>query len=290
MSALDSKYALLVRREFWEHRTLWLAPAVVALLIVILPLFGNFSFGRGGGLTVSQPDMPPAMLSYFSTVLLVGLAGVLGVVAGIVSLVYLLDCLFAERRDRSILFWKSLPVSDAQTVLTKLGVALVLMPLLTLVLVLLAYCLLAGLLSLRYEHLRGAFGLANFGRGLTLVPQLAASWAYFALWFAPVAAWLMLASVFAKRAPLVYAVLPPVVLSLLERLLLDSSHIDRFIASRLRPEMPVIPRLDPTNPLLSPAGPDWIRQLGDPDLWLGLAAAAVMVYIVIRVRRYRDDT
>jgi ABC-2 type transport system permease protein len=133
MSLWNSKYAVLVRRELWEHRILWLAPAAVALLIVVLPMFGgNLNIGPSGRPDATTPGVPPQMQPFLSTMLLTGLAGVLGVVACIVSLVYLLDCLFAERKDRSILFWKSLPVSDAETVLAKLGLALVVVPLLTL--------------------------------------------------------------------------------------------------------------------------------------------------------------
>src|SRR5207245_2315921 len=42
-----------------------------------------------------------------------------------------LDALHGERRDRSILFWKSLPVSDLTTVLSKASIPLVVLPLLT---------------------------------------------------------------------------------------------------------------------------------------------------------------
>jgi ABC-2 type transport system permease protein len=215
---------------------------------------------------------------------------VLGVVAWIVSLVYLLDCLFAERKDRSILFWKSLPVSDAETVLAKLGLALVVVPLLTLAMAVLCYCLMAGLLPLRYEHMRTAFDLAHVGRGLAALPQLANNWLFTVLWFAPGAAYLMLASVLAKRAPLAYAVLPPVVLFMIEQLLLDSNYVGGFLQGWIAPWASAIAQTDPENPFGRMGGPDWLTILQQPDLWLGLAATAVMVYMVIRLRRYRDDT
>ena len=53
-------------------------------------------------------------------------------------------------------------------------------------------------------------------------------------------------------------------------------------------------RVNPASPFISDGrvveAPTWLLHLREPDLWLGLAAAAVMVYIVIRLRRYRDDT
>src|SRR5690606_3193526 len=212
MNFRGHKYALLVRRELWEHKALWLAPLVVGALMVILPMFGNFRAGPGFEINTSTPDIPPEMRRYAGQLLMAGLAAVLGVVSCLVTVVYLLDCLFAERKDRSILFWKSLPVSDAETVLSKLALALIIVPLLTLVVAFLAYVLLSGLLFLRYEHLRPAMEQISLAQGLLTLGQLASKWLFVLLWYAPVAAYLMLASVLAKRTPLVYAVLPPVAL------------------------------------------------------------------------------
>src|SRR5690606_10283308 len=156
----QGKHMLLLRREFWEHRALWLAPAVVALLLAVVPLFGNYRIQVGGGVQASRPDLPPQLWEQFGAMTLFGVATVLGIVACLVSIAYLLDNLFAERKDRSILFWKSLPVSDAQTVLCKLAVALAVVPLIALLLSLLSYVLLVGLLYLRYEHLRPALEFA----------------------------------------------------------------------------------------------------------------------------------
>src|SRR5206468_10746510 len=49
----------------------------------------------------------------------------------IVGIFYCLDALYGERRDRSILFWKSLPVSDVMAVLSKLAIPIVILPLLS---------------------------------------------------------------------------------------------------------------------------------------------------------------
>lgn len=287
----QGKYALLLRREFWEHRALWLAPVVVALLMVVAPLFGNFRAPGGGVFQTSAPDLPPQLWQQFGAVLLFGQASVLGIIACIVSVVYLLDCLFAERKDRSILFWKSLPVSDAQTVCTKLAVALLAVPLLTLLLSLLSYVLLAGLLYLRYEHLRPAMEFAFNGHTLALVPRLVGQWAFALLWYAPAATYLMLASVLAKRAPLVYAALPPAVLILLEGLAFDTRHVASFLGQWLvRPWRRASQPGGSGENLVQIMTPDWSPLLREPDIWLGLAAAALMVYIIIRLRRYRDDT
>lgn len=283
----QGKHALLLRREFWEHRALWLAPAVVALLMVVVPLFGNYRMSIGGRQTV-RPDLPPQLLEQFGAVTLFGVAMVLGVVACVVGIAYLLDNLFAERKDRSILFWKSLPVSDTQTVLCKLAVALVVVPLIALLLSVLSYALLAGLLYLRYEHLRPALELAFNGHTWALLARLAGHWLGTLLWYAPVATYLMLASVLARRAPLVYAVLPPAVLMLVEDLAFDTRHVAAFVGDwLLRPWQRTPGSGDNLAQMMVP---DWTTLLRGPELWLGLAAAALMVYIIIRLRRYRDDT
>ena len=283
----QGKYALLLRREFWEHRALWLAPAVVALLMVVVPLFGNFRV-QGGGLQISSPDLPPQLWEQFGAMTLFGVAVVLGMVAALVSIAYLLDNLFAERKDRSILFWKSLPVSDAQTVLCKLAVALLVVPLLTLLLSLLSYALLVGLLYLRYEHLRPALEFAFNHHTWMLLVRMSGQWAVTLLWYAPVATYLMLASVLARRAPLVYAVLPPAVLMLVENLAFDTRHVAGFLGDWLARPWQRPPGSG--DNLVQMMVPDWTTLLRGPELWLGLAAAAVMVYIIIRLRRYRDDT
>jgi ABC-2 type transport system permease protein len=288
MSAWDSKASLLARRELWEHKSLWLAPSVVALLIVVLPLFGNFHIGLDG--LDAREQLRAELAPQVGPIMLMTLAGVLGLIACIVTVIYLLDCLYAERRDRSILFWKSLPVSDAQTVLSKLLVAMLLIPVFTLLLAMVAYLLMTGLLALRYEVLRPAMSLASIGRAFGAMPDLAGGIFFSLLWYTPVSAYLMLASVLAKRSPLVYAVLPPVVLMLIEQMLFGTGHVGRFLGYRLAPWFrPESSGFGSSGEIAIPT-PDWSRVISEPDLWLGLAVAAGMVYIVIRLRRYRDDT
>jgi ABC-2 type transport system permease protein len=112
------------------------------------------------------------------------------------------------------------------------------------------------------------------------------------LWYAPFAGYLLLASVLAKRVPLMYAVMPPAVLMLLEGTVLNTFHVGRFLAMRLAPWTGDYWSLNitPEQLMSGTADPDWTGPLLDTNLWLGVAVAAGMVYIVIRLRRYRDDT
>jgi ABC-2 type transport system permease protein len=230
----------------------------------------------------------------FGQATMIGVAMTLGGVTCLAIFAYLLESLYAERKDRSILFWKSLPVSDAQTVLAKLAVALLVTPLLALLLSALIQPLITGALFVRYEHAREVIGGGTLLGGLRTLPKIAMVWLYGVLWYSPFVAWLMLASVLAKRVPLMYALMPPVTLMLLEWMFLDTNHLARFLGERLAPWTRsdwAWNGSDPQRGLLPGLGsPDWPVLFTNGSLWLGVAAAAAMVYLVIRLRRYRDDT
>jgi ABC-2 type transport system permease protein len=110
----------LIRREFWENRAIWMIPAIFGALLILGALFGQVSLPR----LTTQEQMHEAAAAYQVIV-----GAMFYVVMSVYATWYLLDCLYADRRDRSILFWKSLPISDTKTVLSKLIVAMVLIPL-----------------------------------------------------------------------------------------------------------------------------------------------------------------
>ena len=111
-----------IRRELWENRSIYIAPLAVAGVA----LFG-FSLGSIAGIWEKPLRLDPAspQAPYDMAAGLMMLTGI------VVSVFYCLDALHGERRDRSILFWKSLPVSDVTTVLAKASIPLVILPLLT---------------------------------------------------------------------------------------------------------------------------------------------------------------
>ena len=282
------KYLTLVRRELWEHRSLWIVPVVVAGLLLCAAMFGALHVGNGINISTGG-ETPPGSARYVGAAALLGITTVICLFAAIGIVVYLLDCLYAERKDRSILFWKSLPVSDTETVLVKLAVALVIVPLLVVVLAVLLQPLLAGIFAVRLPATSGLFGEVFAGTFAALVP-LAGFGVFAILWYAPVATYLMLASIIAKRTPLMYAALPVVSLGAAERLVLGSDHVFRFIGNRLVPQSGQMVLSPPTESGWRIAGGNWSGLYPDPALWLGVVAAAAMVFVVIRLRRYRDDT
>jgi ABC-2 type transport system permease protein len=293
MSAWNGKYALLVRRELWEHRALWLAPVIFSVVMLGLVLIGGqVRFSPDGG----QRGEGPALAGFpplFGQATMIGVTMMLGGVVCIAIFAYLLDCLYAERKDRSILFWKSLPVSDTETVLAKLGLALLLTPLFALLIAALVQPLMLGAMAIRFGALRDTIGLDTVLGGYRVLPQMGVVWLYGALWYSPFVAYLMLCSVLAKRVPIMYAVVPPAALMLAEVMLLNSNYVASFLGGRLAPwtRDDWAWSFDREGGMLIGVGsPDWSQLFTNASLWLGLAATAAMVYIVIRLRRYRDDT
>ena len=143
-----------------------------------------------------------------------------------------LGALHNERRDRTILFWKSLPVSDLITVLSKASVPLVVMPVIAFVVII--------ALQLVMLAINTVVLLAN-GLGAptvqTLLPQMTLVLIYgltaLALWYAPIWGWLLLISAWARRTPFLWAVLPPLALVVMEKIAFDTSHFGELLTYRL---------------------------------------------------------
>lgn len=178
---------VLIRREFWEHRALWIAPLAVAALILLAALFGHVEVNLRDVLTEEQRRTVFAITQWALTipqylVMLVLLS------------FYLLDCLHAERKDRSILFWKSLPVSDAATVLSKLLVALVVVPLGVYCLTLVTDLLFAGIWALRFGSDAGPLLAWDTGIWLRVHGLMLLGLVIAILWYAPIAGYLLLVS------------------------------------------------------------------------------------------------
>ena len=285
---LDTMVAL-VRRELQEHRALWIAPLVLAALIaLLLVLFGLRHIDIPQDLVTTEQKVAGLTIMQFMV------AQMLFGLSSIVVTVYLLDCLYAERKDRSILFWKSLPLSDELTVCSKLVVALVVVPLGTLLVAAAADLVYVAIIAVRvpgavswstYEWLRTELALF-----VQVVIDL--------LWYAPIAAGLLLLSAWIPRNPLLWALLVPIVPPVVEWFSFGTRYIMRFELYRLKGIWPKLingPDQFANGQHLPTVGAVFGRlNLGpvftDVDLWLGVAAAAVMVYAAARIRRYRDDT
>jgi ABC-2 type transport system permease protein len=288
-----------IQREFWEHRGLWIVPLVIAaVMLAAVAIFGHIQFDFSAAATHYDGPVPPPLVE----LVVLGWATPFYLAAAIQASLYHMDCLYAERRDRSILFWRSMPVTDARTVLVKLVVGLVLVPLGAFVLA--AATSLAGsaLLVLRNHDVvvNGQSVVALWSTLAWLRMQVIVLYGLIAamLWYAPFAAYLMLASVWARRSPYAWALVPPVLLMLMEHMLFGTHYIGRLFGGGFDQLLHLAYRLDEhqtldgadlqnlrfSMQLLSP-----LSLLGSARLWGGLAAAASMLLLTIRLRRYRDD-
>jgi ABC-2 type transport system permease protein len=208
----------------------------------------------------------------------------------IVSFFYCLDALYGERRDRSILFWKSLPVSDLTAVLSKAGIALVVLPLLTFAITVVTWWV--TLLLSSAILLAGGLSVAVLWRHLPLfqmsVMLLYHLLAYHSLWWAPIYAWLFLVSAWARRAPFLWAVLPPIAIAVVEKIAFNTSHFASMLGRRFSGGGQSA-GFEPGHMAMVP-----LTQLGlghylaSPGLWSGLLVATVFLAGAVRLRRYRE--
>ena len=216
----------LVRREFWENKgALRTTPLVIGGIYIAFLLMSIFTtahfdnemytFREAIRLLASQPAEFRATHGY--EVVLGSSVFFTGILAFVVFF-YLLGALYDDRKDRSILFWKSLPASDTVTIASKLVTAMVLAPLIfwiVLVITQIVMAIIASLMVLSVgENPWTLFiSVVNPFKAwvMILVSYLAAS-----IWFLPLHSWLLLVSAFAPRIPLLFAVLPPVIFAILQ--------------------------------------------------------------------------
>jgi len=233
------------------------------------------------------------------------LFGWFAMVMSVVATFYLLDCLLADRKDRSILFWKSLPVSDLKTVLSKLLTAAVLIPLIAFAVSLVTHVLLliVGTIDLL------VLGASPWEMLWAPNPIFSTSALVFyamivqVLWYLPLMGYLMLVSAFAKRAVMVWAVIPPLVISVLEQQLLGTRHFATLIADRLGGVFPLAFDVNVRSGNVESLG-ELADKIDSPlsevinvapllqsaGFWLGLVVAAGFIAGAVYLRRYGDDS
>ncbi len=284
---LDTLTALALR-EFWEHRALWIAPLAVEGLVAVSLLIGRINLGLPD--QVLTPQQKVAIFSIAQWALAQPLFAVTTIVVGF----YLLDCLYAERKDRSILFWKSLPVSDGLTVGSKCLVAAVIVPLGVFVLATVANLVLAAILAARIP---GVLSWSSY-EWLRTEAVLLIEVTLAVLWYAPIAAALLLFSAWIKRSPILWATIVPVLAPIIERIALGTDYLFRFEQYRINGiwhRLALGANVFGSFQHLPPVGIvleafNLRGAFTDIDLWLGVIAAIAMAYGAARVRRYRDDT
>jgi ABC-2 type transport system permease protein len=308
-----NKFLWLVRRELWEARSVWAAPAICAAIVIGGALVASFVTG-----TVTLEGLDPESLAKLNSKLtpehLDGIASMaLGSIAALFFIVvlftqffYAIDSLYGERRERAILFWKSLPISDTETVLSKLFVAGVIMPLAGTAAAFATQLVLFSILSAKLaplELLHGHLWSVSLWGGslLVMVYVLVASM----LWYLPMLGWCLLVSAWAPRSPIMYATLPPLGVALAEYITFHTHYalyvmLERFgnlglLAhafggrSSARGFGFVIDQdhMEIPRSLVATMRPGYF--FSSADVWIGVVAGAALVAAAIWVRRRRDE-
>jgi len=269
---------ILLKREFWEHRVVFLyLPAVISTLMIgILILMGvglrfdlaevSVSESNSDGsaeehyrlevgpnssedINSQQTTLAPlvsrqlrimsnAPFSYKERTLdelYASVSAVLLFVLFFVIVFYLIGSLYEDRKDRSTLFWKSLPVSDGMTVLSKLLTAIVLAPVIFFVFIVLSH--IALLLVSTVLALGEPIDLWDT---LWAPANLISRWLYTAgfllfwvLWCSPFTGWVLFISAWAKSVPLGWVVGIPLLLGILESVFTNSTAVSDFMTTHL---------------------------------------------------------
>ena len=272
-----------VRRELWENRSIYIAPLAAAAVFLFGFVINMVTVRRHIGASLLDPAQQHNLLATryeLSAALIMGTALIVG-------LFYSLDALYGERRDRSILFWKSLPVSDLTTVLSKLTIPLVILPLLSF-----AISLVTQFIMLLVSSVILLGSGVNIAALWTQVSFFHVSFVLLyhlltvhGFWYAPLYGWLLLVSAWAPRAPFIWAVLPPFVISGVEKIAFNTSHFLMLLQERLVGSGDTMEPNGAPKDLMATLIPD--HFFARPGLWIGLALAAVFLAAAVRLRRYQ---
>lgn len=318
-------FLCLLKREYWEHRGgfLW-APVWTAGIFLVLSLMGmvvgemgarragvQMNGVRLGDLTSHMSAEDLAQFGAGVDMALFSLSGIIAIVLFFVLFFYLIGALYDDRRDRSVLFWKSLPISDTQTVLSKVATATLVAPTIA---VIAALGLMLGFLILvsLFAALHGVNPVTTIWMAaspLSVAAKLVVLIPINALWALPCIGWLLLVSAYAKRAPFLIATLVPVFAGVLVSWfdlmqgihLPDVSFWKNVVGRLLFSVMPgswmdvaQLKALEHVNGPRDLVGVLSLSSLAEvltrPGLWIGAAAGAAMIAAAIAMRRRRDDS
>jgi len=276
-----------VRRELWENRSIYIAPLIVAAVQVFGFAISAIGLAerRRAVLLLDPAQQRAAIETPYDLAAMMMIFTVF-----IVGVFYCLDALHGERRDRSILFWKSLPVSDLTTVLSKATIPLMVLPVISFAIVICVQVIMLLMTSmvLIFHGMSPAttwVAFPVFQNWLVLLYGLVA----IALWHLPIYGWLLLVSGWARRATFLWAVLPLLAIGILEKIAFNTSYFASMVKHRLLGFAPGAfdfqAHTRSTIDSLAQLTPG--KYLSTPGLWIGLFVAAAFLAGAVRLRRYR---
>lgn len=298
----------LIRREIWEHRSIYITPMAIAI-IVTLGVIAMLIFASGfaaeldavifGATNIAgETERKAALTLYF-----LGTSWLFLVALAILTVFYCLDSLYAERKDKSILFWRSMPVTDAETVISKLIIALLVIPVAAIIGIIVTHLVNLVVTSVWVSMKGGDASLLIWGSVSLLDNWLAAVIVILAtgIWMSPFIGWFLFVSAYTKRSPLLMAFMPLFLLALLEKIILRTHVFAEHVLGR-GDGMPLI-RTDNIERFFDEeqwriaegatsllVHLDIVRFLTSPATWAGIIVCGLLSTAAIYVRRYRDES
>ena len=299
----------LIRRELWEHRSIFVTPIAIGLILSLGVLMtermlaahtAEVDLGIAAASNLGDESHRSAVVNGLlfipSVIIFIGMS--------ILVIFYSLDSLYAERKDKSILFWRSLPVTDAETVISKALTGALVIPLISFVAII-ATQLISMIFTSIWIMIEGGNAVHLVWAPASLVSLWAATLAgmlALSLWFAPFLGWFLFVSAFAKRMPLLLAALPIIMLPMFEnwifgsRMLLDAFFLRtvepiRDAAESAQASFEISENLRVSSFISDPwQAIDLSGFFAKPDLWAGLVVSAIFITAAVYVRRYRDES
>ena len=298
----------LVKREIWEHRSIYMTPAAIAT-IVTLGVLAMLAFASGfaaeldvaifGAQNIAGETERKAVLTGF----FLGTSWIFLIALMFLTVFYCLDSLYAERKDKSILFWRSLPITDAETVISKLLTAIFVLPIATVAGIIVTHLINLVALSAWVSMKGGDGGMLVWGSVALLDNWLAAFIIVIAsgIWMSPFIGWFLLVSAYTKRSPLLMAFMPLIVIGLLEGIVLRTHVFAENVLGR-GDGIPLFRKANieqffedeqwrigenATN-LLTHL--DVVQFVTTPATWAGVVVCGLLCTGAIYVRRFRDES
>jgi len=299
----------LLERELWEHRSIYVVPIVVAIIMTLAALTGQVSINGMEHVDigiVGASNMPDNARAAVLSGIMIGLSTTFVFSMWILTIFYALDSLYAERKDRSILFWRSMPSTDLETVLSKLLTAMLVIPLVTFAMILVTH-LAVLLFASVWVAARGGSGLTLIWGSVPFFDNWTATLIFvlaLPLWLSPFIGWFLFVSAFTKRSPFLTAFLPIAILPMLENMLFDTAvFAEAFFVRSIKMPLFINPgtmeRLFEEGDGFALLADAQLSLLGlmdlggfltNPGLWLGLIVCGLFTAAAIYMRRYRDDS
>lgn len=298
----------LIRREIWEHRSIYVTPIAIAVIVSLISLAGMVT------VSAFDKEVHVALFSAANiagdaerqaalTVFFLGTSWVFLFALAILTTFYSLDSLYAERKDKSILFWRSLPITDAETVISKLLTAVFVLPLFTVAAIIVTH-LVNLVITTGWVMTKGGNAAHLVWGSVTLLDNWVAALVVTlasAIWMSPLIGWFLFVSAFTKRSPLLMAFMPLIIVPIIEWIFFRSKifasavfgrgemiplfremDIERFFdEERMRVNEEVVSLL---------AHIDVGKFLLSPSVWAGVLVCGIFATAAIYVRRYRDES